>query len=62
MYGLVEYFTNIWDIFGPFGTFCVHLVHYFPALVSCTKKNLATLAPPLRFCGFSFPAKNVPFS
>jgi hypothetical protein len=39
----------IWDILLPFGTFCVHLVHFvfiwyiFPVLVSCTKKNLATL-------------------
>jgi hypothetical protein len=37
---------NIWDILCPFGTFCVHLVcTFFLALVSCTKKNLATLAP-----------------
>jgi hypothetical protein len=24
----LEYFTDIWDILGPFGTFCVHLVHF----------------------------------
>jgi hypothetical protein len=47
-HGLLEYFTVIWDIL-PFATFCVHLVHFvyiwyiFPVLVSCTKKNLATL-------------------
>jgi hypothetical protein len=29
-YGNLEYFTNIWDILSPFGTFCVHLLHFFP--------------------------------
>jgi hypothetical protein len=38
----LEYFTDIWDILGTFSTFCVHLVH-FSVLVSCTKKNLASL-------------------
>jgi hypothetical protein len=28
-YGHLEYFTDIWDILWPFGTFCVHLVHFF---------------------------------
>jgi hypothetical protein len=28
-YGHLEYFVNIWDILWPFGTFCVHLVHFF---------------------------------
>jgi hypothetical protein len=27
-YGHMEYFTDIWDISWPFGTFCVHLVHF----------------------------------
>jgi hypothetical protein len=41
-YSYLEYFTDTWDIFN-------HLVHFvlnwyiFPVLVSCTKKNLATL-------------------
>jgi hypothetical protein len=24
----LEYFTDIWNIILPFGTFCVHLVHF----------------------------------
>jgi hypothetical protein len=28
-YGHLEYFTDIWDILGPFGTFCDNLVHFF---------------------------------
>jgi hypothetical protein len=28
-YGHLEYFMDIWDILWPFGTFCVHLVHFF---------------------------------
>jgi hypothetical protein len=28
-YAHLEYFTDIRDILGPFGTFCVHLVHFF---------------------------------
>jgi hypothetical protein len=27
-YGHLEYFKDIEDILGPFGTFCVHLVHF----------------------------------
>jgi hypothetical protein len=27
-YGYLEYFMDIWDILWPFGTFCVHLVHF----------------------------------
>jgi hypothetical protein len=41
-YGHMEYFTDIWDILW----LCVHFVfiwYIFPVLVSCTKKNLATL-------------------
>jgi hypothetical protein len=43
------YFMAIWSILWRFGIFCDHLVHFvfirfiFPVLVSCTKKNLATL-------------------
>jgi hypothetical protein len=28
-YGHLEYFTDIWDILLSFGTFCVHLVHFY---------------------------------
>jgi hypothetical protein len=50
---MLIYFMAICNIsmtFGVFkdhtyGTFCVHLVHFFPILVSYTKKNLATLIP-----------------
>jgi hypothetical protein len=45
-FGHLEFFTNIRDILKPFGTFCVHLVHFVLFLVSCTKKKLATLALP----------------
>jgi hypothetical protein len=27
-YGHLEYFKDIEDILGPFGTFCVHLIHF----------------------------------
>jgi hypothetical protein len=27
-YGHLGYFTDIWNILLPFGTFCVHLVHF----------------------------------
>jgi hypothetical protein len=36
------YFTAIWYILWHFGIFCGHLV-FFPVLVFCTKKNLATV-------------------
>jgi hypothetical protein len=39
LYGHLEYFTGIWDILRPFYPFCVHLVHFFPVLVSRTKKK-----------------------
>jgi hypothetical protein len=55
---IFELLITIWYILCSFGTFCVHLVHFvfiwyilysfgtfFPVLVSCTKKNLATLDP-----------------
>jgi hypothetical protein len=38
-------FNTIWYILCPFGTFYGHLVHIFPVLVCCTKKNLATPLP-----------------
>jgi hypothetical protein len=47
-YGHWVYFTTIWYILRPFGIFSGHLVYFiviwyvFPALVCCTKKNLAT--------------------
>jgi hypothetical protein len=41
--GHLEYFTDSWDILGPFDTFCVRLVQFFTVLVSCTKKNLAAM-------------------
>jgi hypothetical protein len=46
-----KYLMAIWNLSQPFGKFNDHLVHFvliwyiFPVLVSCTKKNLATLAP-----------------
>jgi hypothetical protein len=27
-YAPLEYFADIWDVSYPFGTFCVHLVHF----------------------------------
>jgi hypothetical protein len=27
-YGHLEYFTEIWEIVWPFGTFCVNLLHF----------------------------------
>jgi hypothetical protein len=46
------YFMAIWNIGWTYGIFYDHLVHFlfiwyiFPVLVSCTKKNPATLQPP----------------
>jgi hypothetical protein len=44
------YFTAAWSVLLPSGIFCGHLVYFiaiygifFPILVCCTKKNLATL-------------------
>jgi hypothetical protein len=44
-YGHLEYFTAIWYILWPFGNVVViwYLYIYFPILVNCVKKNLATL-------------------
>jgi hypothetical protein len=38
-HGHLVYFTDIWDILWPFGTFWVHLVHFSGFGI---KKNLAT--------------------
>jgi hypothetical protein len=46
---MLIYVTASWNILQTFGIFYDHLVHlcsfgtFFPVLVSCTKKNLATL-------------------
>jgi hypothetical protein len=45
------YFMAVWNILRTFGIFfehlvhlhTAHLVHFIPVLVSCTKKDLATL-------------------
>jgi hypothetical protein len=42
-YDHLAYFTAIWYILRPFGTFYSHLVYSFLFLVSCTNKNPATL-------------------
>jgi hypothetical protein len=48
---ILTYFMAIWNILMTLGIFYNHLVHFmfiwyiFPVLVSCTKKNLATLSP-----------------
>jgi hypothetical protein len=42
LYGHLQYSTNTWDSLGPFGTFCVHLVHFFRFWYHAPK-NLATL-------------------
>jgi hypothetical protein len=39
-YGHLVYFTAIWHAFWTFGIFCGN---FFPVLVCCTKKNLATM-------------------
>jgi hypothetical protein len=47
---MLIYFMAIWNILHTIGIFYDHWVHYvlighiFPVLVSCTEKNLATLA------------------
>jgi hypothetical protein len=46
---MLIYFMAIWNILQTFGIFYDHLVYFefiwsiFPLLVSCNKKNLATL-------------------
>jgi hypothetical protein len=54
-YGHLEYFTDIWDILGPFGTFCDNLVHFSNFGMLCQENSgnpVANLAPVLRvqFC------------
>jgi hypothetical protein len=53
-YGQLEYFTDIWDILLQGGTF-------FPVLVSCAKKNLATLVAVATFQMFLYSVGVVPF-
>jgi hypothetical protein len=46
---MLIYFMAIWNMLQKFGSFYDHFVHFvfiwyiFPVLISCTKKNLATL-------------------
>jgi hypothetical protein len=40
----LKYLTAIWYILWQFGTICGHFGIFFPVLVSCTEKNLATLS------------------
>jgi hypothetical protein len=42
VYGRWDYFTVIWDIYGHLVTLWSFGI-YYPILVHCTKKNLATL-------------------
>jgi hypothetical protein len=48
-YGNLVYFTAIWYILCPFGISYGYLV-FFPVLVCCTKKNLATLVRTYMHC------------
>jgi hypothetical protein len=48
-----RYFTTIWYILWPFGTF-LSCKNIFPVLVFCTKKNLATLARRITFITSNF--------
>jgi hypothetical protein len=47
--GHLVYFTVIWYILRPFGIFCVHFGTFFPVLVCCKKRNLATRIGITRF-------------
>jgi hypothetical protein len=40
VYGHLEY---LWDIFRPFDTFCIHLVHFSGFGIMYQEKKLATL-------------------
>jgi hypothetical protein len=42
-YGHLAHFTVFCYILWTFGTVCGNLVYFFPVLVFCNKKNLATL-------------------
>jgi hypothetical protein len=57
-YGHLKYFKDVLDILWPFGTFCVHLVHFFQFSVSCTKKNLATLSSSRELSPEKAPARS----
>jgi hypothetical protein len=54
---ILIYFMAIWNILQTFGIFYGHLVHFaviwyfFPVLVCCTEKNLATLRCMFKFQG-----------
>jgi hypothetical protein len=54
--GKMLYFRVMWNILLTFGIFYDHLVYFvfigfiFPVLISCTEKNLATLAE-CELCG-----------
>jgi hypothetical protein len=64
---MLIYFMAIWNILWIFGIFCDHLLdivliwYIFPVLVSCTKKNLATLTRLLRHSG-GYPAEAIFFT
>jgi hypothetical protein len=45
----VVYFTAKWYKLWPFGTFCALFGIFFPVLIGCTEKNLATLILCARF-------------
>jgi hypothetical protein len=42
-YAHLKYLIAIWYILWPFGPICCHFGIFFPVVVYCTKKNLATL-------------------
>jgi nitrogen fixation/metabolism regulation signal transduction histidine kinase len=52
---MLVYFVAIWNFLWWFGIVYDHLVHFvsiwyvFPVLVSCTKKNLATLTKNVKY-------------
>jgi hypothetical protein len=60
-YGHLEYFMDIWDMLLPFGTVCLcSFCTFFPVLVSCTKKNLATLLGRTQWSRFLGSGKTAP--
>jgi hypothetical protein len=65
---MLVYFMTIWSILRSFGIFFLHLVYlkdiwiiFFPVLVCCTKKKLATLDSGLLSLNF-FRTKNEVYS
>jgi hypothetical protein len=48
---LVFLYVAIRYMLWPFGTFCGHSLKFFPVLVYCTKKDLATLIMTKNFIG-----------